>query len=53
MDDLEIACDEVTESYHEETKTIPTKLNEKKATCKVQKLDILLFINYYSIVDSC
>ena len=27
-------CDEVIESYEEETKTIPTNFNEKKATCK-------------------
>ena len=34
MDDLTITCDEIIESYNEEIKTIPTNLNEKKATCK-------------------
>ena len=36
MDDSAIMCDEVTETYDEETKTIPTNFNEKKATCKTQ-----------------
>ena len=50
MDDSEIICDEVIESYDEEdaeaksydkTKTIPTNFNEKKATCKTQnKMDV-------------
>ena len=35
-------CDEVIESYNEETKTIPTNFNEKKATCKTQNFYILL-----------
>ena len=34
MDDSVIMCDEIIESYDEETKTIPTNFNEKKATCK-------------------
>ena len=42
MDDSEITWDEVIESYDEETKTIPTNFNEKKATCKMQNFDILL-----------
>ena len=29
-----IICDKVKESHDEETKTIPTNFNEKKATCK-------------------
>ena len=37
-----IICDEVKESYDEETKTIPTNFNEKKATCKTQNFYILL-----------
>ena len=37
MDDSAITCGETIESYSEETKTIPTKFNEKKATCKTQK----------------
>ena len=55
MDNSAIICDEVIESYDEETKTIPTNFNEKKATCKTQNFYILLvfFINCYSIIDSC
>ena len=30
MDDSQITCDEVIESYNEEIKTIPTNFNEKK-----------------------
>ena len=36
MDDSAIMCDHVIEAYDEETKTIPTNFNEKKATCKIQ-----------------
>ena len=42
MNDSVIMCDEVIDSYDEETKTIPTNFNEKKATCKTQNLYILL-----------
>ena len=35
MDNSAITCDEVKASYNEETKTIPTNFNEKKATCKM------------------
>ena len=35
-------CDEVIESYDEETKTIPRNFNEKKATCKTRNFYILL-----------
>ena len=42
VDDSVIMCDEIIESYHEETKTIPTNFNERKATCKVQNFNILL-----------
>ena len=42
MDDSAITCDEIIESYHEETKTISTNFNEKKATCKMQNFYILL-----------
>ena len=37
MDDSTITCDEVIESYNEET-----NFNEKKATCKIQIFYILL-----------
>ena len=36
MGDSAITCDEIRESYDEETKTIPTNFNEKKATCKTK-----------------
>ena len=39
MDDSEIMCDEVIESYDEET-----NFNEKKAKCKTQNFYILLAI---------
>ena len=54
MDDSAIICDEVTDantkatlndkskSNNEETKTIPTNFNEKKAICKTQTFYILL-----------
>ena len=41
-DDSAIMCDEIIESYNEETKTIPTNFNEKKANCKMQNFYILL-----------
>ena len=42
MDDSMITCDEITESYDEEIKTIPTNFNEKKVICKMQNFYILL-----------
>ena len=42
MNDSVITCDEVIESYDEEIKTIPTNVNEKKATFKTQNFYILL-----------
>ena len=50
MDDSAIMCDEVIESYDEDTeaksygdaKTIPTNFNGKKVTCKTQNFHILL-----------
>ena len=42
MDDSAIMCDKVVEPYDEETKTIPTNLNEKKAIWKRQNFYILL-----------
>ena len=42
MDDSAITCDQVIESNDEETKTIPTNFNEKKAICKTQNFYILL-----------
>ena len=49
MDDLAIICDEVIDADaklspkdNDDTKTIPTNFNEKKATCKAQNFYILL-----------
>ena len=42
MDDWTITCDEVAESYDEETKTIPENFNEKKTICKMQKKNFYL-----------
>ena len=36
MNDSAITCDEIIESHDEETKTILTSFNAKKATCKTQ-----------------
>ena len=54
MDDSAIACDEVIDSYNEETKTIPKSFNEKKVTCKTRRfyISICIFTNYYIIIDS-
>ena len=42
MDDSAIMCDEVIESYYEETKAVPTIFNEKNITYKTQNFYILL-----------
>ena len=42
IDDSVIMCDEVIESYNEETKTVARKFNEKKAIWKIQNFYILL-----------
>ena len=42
MDDSAIICDEIIESYDEETKTDPKRFNKKKEICKTQKSYILL-----------
>ena len=44
MDDSAITCDEVIESYDEETKTIPTDFNERKETCKTK---ISIFYSHF------
>ena len=49
MDDSAITCDEIIESYDEETKTIPKYFNEKKATCKMQNFYISLVFLSISI----
>ena len=49
MDDSAIPCDEIIESYVEETKTISTNFNEKKETCKTQIFYILLAFLLISI----
>ena len=35
MVDSTITCDDIAKPYTEETKTIPTSFNEKKANCKM------------------
>ena len=42
MNDLAITCDEFIESYDEETKTVPTNFNKKKAICETQNFYISL-----------
>ena len=42
MDDSVITCDEIIESFDEETKTVPINFNEEKVGCKTQNLYILL-----------
>ena len=43
MDDSVITCDEIIESYDEETKTVLTNFNKKKnANCKTKSVYILL-----------
>ena len=42
MDDSTITSDEGIDSYDEETKSILTNFNERKATCKAQNFYILL-----------
>ena len=49
MDDSAIICDEVIESYDEETKTISTNLKEKNATCKTQNLYMALAFSLITI----
>ena len=58
MDDSTITCDEITDadtnakaksnctvkSSNEETETIPTNINEKNITCKIQNYILLAFL---------
>ena len=54
MDNSEIICDEVTESYEEETKTILTNFCGKSNLKNTKFLYFTwILINYYSIIDSC
>ena len=50
MDDSAVTCDEIIEPNDEETKTILTNVNEKKATCKMQNFYILLVLLLIAIV---
>ena len=57
MDNSAIMGDEIIESYDEETKTVSTTFNEKKAICKMQNFYILLALYYnitlyYCIIDA-
>ena len=42
MDNSVVTSDEITESFNEGTKIIPTNFYEIKATCKTQNFYILL-----------
>ena len=42
MDNSAITCDEIIESYNEETRNISTNFNKKIAACKTQKFCILI-----------
>ena len=44
MNDLAISCDEVTELYDKETKTVPVHINGKKAIFKTQNCILLVFL---------
>ena len=50
MDGSAITCDEVIDSCQEETKTVSTNSNEKKAICKVQSFYVLLVFLLITIV---
>ena len=47
MDDLALTCNEVIESYDEETKTIPTNFNEKKAKQPGKQKKIIFYLHFY------
>ena len=57
MNDSAITCDEITESYNEDAKARShdePNFNEKKQPAKRKTfIFTCIFINYYSIVDSC
>ena len=42
MDNSAIKCDEIIESYNEETRNISTNFSKKIAACKTQKFCILI-----------
>ena len=42
MDGSTITCDEIIESYNEDTKAVSTNFNEKETICKMQNFYILL-----------
>ena len=50
MDGLSIKCNEIKESYDEQTKRVSTNFNQKKTKFLYF---ICIFINYYNIIDSC
>ena len=51
MDDSAITCDKIIELYEEETQTISTNCDEKKATCKTQNFYILLAFLLFTIAS--
>ena len=42
MDDSAFMCNQIIESYDEETKIVPTNFNKNEAICKTQNFYILL-----------
>ena len=42
MEDSEITCDKIIESYDKETITVPTNFIENKVACKTQNFHILV-----------
>ena len=50
MDDSVIMCDEITESYGKETKSVPWKFNEKNTKFLYFTW---IFIKCYNIIDNC
>ena len=45
-DNSTIKCNEIIESYDEETKTISANFNEKKAACKTKTVSIFYLYFY-------
>ena len=56
MGDSTIARVEITKSYNEDVEAKSykeKKIDEKKVTRKMQNFFRYIFINYYSIIDTC
>ena len=56
MGDSTIVRDEITKPYNEDVEAKSykeKKIDEKKVTRKMQNFFRYIFINYYSIIDTC